>query len=53
MARIFMMLTLQEELSGRSVVKTEVASDEKEPFDVPADACASYSSEITELQYPN
>ena len=31
-----------QELSGRSVVKTEVASD-REPFDVWQDACASYS----------
>jgi len=29
-----------QELSGRSVVKTEVASD-REPFDVWQDACAS------------
>lgn len=38
-----------QELSGRSVVKTEVASD-REPFDVWQDACASYSETELNIQ---
>jgi len=38
-----------QELSGRSVVKTEVASD-REPFDVWQDACASYSEAELNIQ---